>query len=192
MRLITCARCQQERPNYARGYCRSCYTVVNIASLPEKACTRCGQKDKKVRLGLCRKCYKQHWNEQNMAHVLEYTAAWVAEHPERRQASNRRYQQSLRGKRANLLKVRSRQARIKQAPGEGLTLAQWDQIVEEQQGRCYYCGEHSKMTMDHKVPLSRGGAHSPSNIVAACVTCNKRKGTQTTDEYLERLKGEAR
>jgi 5-methylcytosine-specific restriction endonuclease McrA len=47
---------------------------------------------------------------------------------------------------------------------------------------CYYCGEHfdarhpfergARMTIDHKVPISRGGGHVADNIVVACRKCN--------------------
>ena len=38
-------------------------------------------------------------------------------------------------------------------------------------GVCYYCGRRVKpeeLTMDHKIPLSRGGTSDRSNIVPAC------------------------
>jgi 5-methylcytosine-specific restriction endonuclease McrA len=49
--------------------------------------------------------------------------------------------------------------------------------VKAQQGyRCAYCGAKPKrLEIDHITPLSRGGAHSLANIVAACRTCNARK-----------------
>jgi len=40
-----------------------------------------------------------------------------------------------------------------------------------QRGICYYCGRKfrpSELTMDHKIPLSRGGTSDRSNIVVAC------------------------
>jgi len=45
-------------------------------------------------------------------------------------------------------------------------------------GVCYYCGRAfspSELTMDHKIPLSRGGRTEKINIVAACKECNNRK-----------------
>jgi 5-methylcytosine-specific restriction protein A len=45
-------------------------------------------------------------------------------------------------------------------------------------GRCYYCGaptDPAELTMDHIVPLSRGGKSTKSNIVPACKTCNTKK-----------------
>ena len=45
-------------------------------------------------------------------------------------------------------------------------------------GRCHYCGGSfppSELTMDHLVPVSRGGKASRNNVVPACKECNSRK-----------------
>lgn len=61
-------------------------------------------------------------------------------------------------------------------------------------GKCYYCeqvvGAHM-LTMDHLVPLARGGKSSKANLVPACKKCNSRKKNllpMEWDEYLEALK----
>jgi len=40
------------------------------------------------------------------------------------------------------------------------------------------------MTIDHDVPLSRGGTSDFSNLKLACSICNSRKGSRTGPEYL--------
>jgi 5-methylcytosine-specific restriction endonuclease McrA len=50
------------------------------------------------------------------------------------------------------------------------------------QYRCLYCDNFfskSNLTMDHVVPLSKGGTTGWTNIVAACQTCNGNKGNKT-------------
>jgi 5-methylcytosine-specific restriction endonuclease McrA len=45
-------------------------------------------------------------------------------------------------------------------------------------GRCHYCEAcvtPKDLTMDHLVPLVRGGKSTKSNIVTACKDCNNRK-----------------
>jgi 5-methylcytosine-specific restriction endonuclease McrA len=45
-------------------------------------------------------------------------------------------------------------------------------------GRCYYCGKSlppHRLTMDHIVPLSRGGKSKKGNVVPACKDCNNKK-----------------
>lgn len=45
-------------------------------------------------------------------------------------------------------------------------------------GICHYCGEKfspAELTMDHVVPLIRGGRSNKGNLVPACKDCNSRK-----------------
>jgi len=45
-------------------------------------------------------------------------------------------------------------------------------------GRCYYCGQQvspRELTMDHIVPIARGGKSTKGNVVCACKTCNTQK-----------------
>jgi 5-methylcytosine-specific restriction endonuclease McrA len=38
------------------------------------------------------------------------------------------------------------------------------------------------LTVDHLLPVSRGGEDTWENLVAACVECNNRKGDRTPEE----------
>lgn len=55
--------------------------------------------------------------------------------------------------------------------------------------RCAYCGAKAT-TIDHVLPRSRGGEWSWLNCVAACTTCNSRKGNRTPREAGMRLRFE--
>jgi hypothetical protein len=49
---------------------------------------------------------------------------------------------------------------------------------------CFYCHtEMSKPTLDHVIPVSRGGQHSIGNLVASCGSCNSSKGGKTIMEW---------
>lgn len=65
----------------------------------------------------------------------------------------------------------------------------WQQLVAA--GLCYYCGEkfsRDELTMDHKVPLARGGKSTKSNIVVSCKECNSSKKSKTPAELeLEKI-----
>jgi 5-methylcytosine-specific restriction endonuclease McrA len=50
---------------------------------------------------------------------------------------------------------------------------------------CQYCGMthvRSQLTLDHVIPRSQGGATSWENLVAACRSCNHRKGGRTPEQ----------
>lgn len=45
-------------------------------------------------------------------------------------------------------------------------------------GICYYCGKKflpKMLTMDHIVPISRGGKSTKGNVVPCCKSCNTDK-----------------
>lgn len=51
--------------------------------------------------------------------------------------------------------------------------------------RCQYCGtlkSPDRLTIDHVVPVSRRGTDDWTNVVAACKTCNHRKGSHLPEE----------
>jgi 5-methylcytosine-specific restriction endonuclease McrA len=50
-------------------------------------------------------------------------------------------------------------------------------------GRCFYCGKEEAETFDHRIPLTRGGHHLPSNLVPCCRSCNSRKHNRTENEW---------
>ncbi len=62
-------------------------------------------------------------------------------------------------------------------------------------GVCSYCGRRvggGALTMDHIVPLARGGRGVRGNVVPACRDCNARKKWMLPvewQEYLDRLAG---
>lgn len=54
-------------------------------------------------------------------------------------------------------------------------------------GICHYCERRfpaAKLTMDHVVPLARGGSSNPGNIVPSCPECNRSKKLETPAERL--------
>jgi 5-methylcytosine-specific restriction endonuclease McrA len=53
-------------------------------------------------------------------------------------------------------------------------------------GFCHYCGVQVKpadLTMDHLIPLIRGGQSVKGNLVPACKTCNNHKRNQLPMEW---------
>ncbi|MEW6570307.1 MAG: HNH endonuclease [Nitrospirota bacterium] len=65
-------------------------------------------------------------------------------------------------------------------------------------GICHFCGRKippKELTMDHLVPLARGGKSTKGNVVPACKECNNRKKYLLPiewEEYLNALKKDSR
>ncbi|MBF0441105.1 MAG: HNH endonuclease [Oligoflexales bacterium] len=72
----------------------------------------------------------------------------------------------------------------------------WQNLI--QSTVCYYCNtelDSKTATMDHIVPLSRGGRSRRGNVVPSCKTCNTKKRDLTPvewTEYLDSLKKQIR
>ncbi len=66
-----------------------------------------------------------------------------------------------------------------------------DRIKKRDKFICYYCNCNNKsiLTIDHKIPISRNGSDSDTNIVCCCEICNKLKGNMTEKEFKLFLKG---
>lgn len=82
--------------------------------------------------------------------------------------------------------------RQREATAEALTRETRRAIIARDGATCYLCGEPldlaaafpdpQAVTLDHVVPLARGGAHTPDNLRVACRPCNLRKGDKLPAE----------
>lgn len=71
-----------------------------------------------------------------------------------------------------------------------LKKTQW-WLTQVNRGICHYCERKfspKQLTMDHVVPLARGGTSSKGNIVPSCKDCNSKKQLDTpVDQLLRKL-----
>lgn len=61
------------------------------------------------------------------------------------------------------------------------------EVLRRDKHTCKYCGASApevKLTVDHVVPVSLGGADTPENLVAACADCNAGKTSTSPEETL--------
>ena len=67
-------------------------------------------------------------------------------------------------------------------------------VAQIQDGLCHFCQQSvgaDHLTMDHLVPLARGGKSTKGNIVPACQACNQKKQLETPAEILlNQIKGQ--
>jgi 5-methylcytosine-specific restriction enzyme A len=73
---------------------------------------------------------------------------------------------------------------LEREKARALRRTQWWQGLL-QAGRCHYCGTEvgrQALTVDHIVPLARGGRSTRGNMVPACKPCNSAKKWQTPVE----------
>lgn len=72
-----------------------------------------------------------------------------------------------------------------------INMSQLSNLFVQHSYSCYYCTFQStdlrEMTIDHVVPMSKGGDNHIRNIVPCCLKCNKRKKARSESEYLKVL-----
>ena len=64
----------------------------------------------------------------------------------------------------------------------------WKRRLAE--GICHYCQQQfkpSELTMDHVVPVIRGGKSTKGNVVPCCKECNNKKRHMLPMEWMEYL-----
>lgn len=98
----------------------------------------------------------------------EYVDNWRREHPDRVRASRKPTDSR-------------RRARLRNAVGS-FTATEWRELLCLYRSRCAYCGKKSKkLTVDHIIPLVKGGTNTIDNVAPACGKCNSSKRDKLRD-----------
>lgn len=191
-----CIDCQQTRPiqdfikdKYKKsGYKSVCYVCARLRRNPN------------ANVDLPR--------GQRVANPLsraEQSRKWAAENPERRREIDRKSRKKNAAKKAqkqreysranphirdeweanNPDKVRAnwakRSERLRAAGKYPLTRKEKNRLAKS---ACFYCGSVDKVSVDHLIPISRGGLNSVGNLVPACLSCNMSKHSKTVTEWI--------
>ncbi len=103
------------------------------------------------------------YKSNNKNKCRQYNRKYVKEHPENARVNRHNYF------------TRKTQA------GGSFTLKQWVELCQRFDFKCLRCKKKKKLTVDHVIPVSRGGTSDISNIQPLCINCNTSKGTRTVD-----------
>jgi len=60
-----------------------------------------------------------------------------------------------------------------------------DDLFERFDGMCAYCQERKATSIDHIIPVSKGGNSVPGNLLPCCKHCNSSKRNRNVFEWLE-------
>lgn len=168
----------------------------------ERKCKACTNKDCWAKKNpIENKKYKDKWYEENKDRIRE---EWKEVYKEKRDIFIA-YQYKYRSDPINLQKMKIRQSKYnKNNPEVGLahchrrrdnaivngnnTLSAQDiKQIKQLNPHCKACGVKS-VTLDHIVPLDKGGQNCIENCTVLCKTCNSSKHNKTPQEWLDHLK----
>jgi len=63
----------------------------------------------------------------------------------------------------------------------GIDIVAWNNKLSGCEGMCVNCGTVSNITIDHIIPLSKGGTNDIENLQPLCRSCNSRKYNKILD-----------
>lgn len=113
---------------------------------------------------------KQEYNQNAPTHVKE-----------RKQRYDKKYFASEKGKITTAKSVHKRRAQKISSEDGTVTSQALEELKVEQNNTCRHCGclldfsAKGQVHLDHLIPLSKGGAHTITNVVWSCASCNLRK-----------------
>lgn len=64
------------------------------------------------------------------------------------------------------------------------------QVYNRQGGKCSMCGDkinYLNITVDHVIPISKGGTNTLDNMEAMCYTCNQMKRDHMKSDFLKHI-----
>lgn len=159
--------------------------------------------------------YKREWRRRNSDREKAKDRAYYAAHreesrayrtaPERKKAAATsariRYAKSADAIRARVsayqaskppartLSRAKRRAILRDTDRREVTDRDWRRLCARYRNRCAYCESDAPLTMDHVIPLVRGGRHAIGNLIPACGSCNSSKNSRLLIEWAGRPNG---
>lgn len=116
--------------------------------------------------------------ETHRAELAAQKKVYAETHREEIAAYQKAYSAANAQRRRNL--VANRRAR-KLGNGGKYTVTEWRALCGWFGNICLKCGSDGKLTADHVIPISKGGANTIINLQPLCVSCNSSKHTKTID-----------
>lgn len=174
----------------------------------EKYCSVCGSiypntleyftSDKQRKDGLsyyCKKCLntanRKNYNSENKKYyylknredILSKRKAYYINNKDEIFLRDKKYKQSDRGK-AMIKTTRQKRRTLSKKMLSFLTIEQWNKKLDDFNNSCAYCGKaNCNLSIDHFIPLSKGGELSISNTVPCCSNCNSSKNNSDFFEW---------
>jgi len=137
-----------------------------------------------------RKTHKEEILKQHRTYYrrTDYHKKYYHIHKERILEIQRKYELTAKGRLRIIRGNHRRRVHVKDTEAT-LTVEQWGTILKMQKNACNICGrkftKKRPPTIDHIIPLSRGGGLTYENIQALCKSCNSQKHTKIDPQFIQ-------
>lgn len=108
------------------------------------------------------------------AHVNKYGREYLQEYRRKRIAVDPAYK-------ARLCNQSARYQAMRRANGGDYAVEDWEAMCALAGGRCLACGKEIALTVDHILPVSKGGSSYLTNLQPLCLSCNSSKKDRHID-----------
>ncbi len=125
--------------------------------------------------------YNAQYYQENGDHVRRRVKAYTESNPEKVETFRKAYRATPA---AQALKKAAHQRRraLKLGNGGNHTAAQWIAMCDWFGNICLKCGK-AEITVDHVVPITKGGSNDITNLQPLCGECNMSKGNRSSADY---------
>lgn len=136
-----------------------------------------------------KRCYAAHREAYRVISRRNYR-----KNPARTKQQARAWQKANRKKFSAIMVIQNAKRRSRKMGngGRGFTPAHWRALLVRVGGVCAYCRDNKADSIDHFVPLVKGGQHDFANLVPACRRCNTLKRQHDPQPWVVARFGEER
>lgn len=111
---------------------------------------------------------KRRWYQRHKETIIDKVKVWKKDNPEK-------------SRKQAIVDSHKRRARTNASSTLGITQVDIDWMLKRDNYQCLACGVTNNLTVDHVIPIFRGGANDRTNIQTLCGVCNSSKGTKVID-----------
>ena len=155
--------------------------LTSIAATPIIPCSKCGIEKPRSEFykgRVCKVCQCAINDEYSALNPEVRKKSSAAYRERNREETNRRTREWAHKFPVRALSItHARRARLAKAEGS-YTEQEWLDLCEKYNQLCAWCNNPKKLTVDHIIPISKGGSNFISNIQPLCGSCNSRKGNR--------------
>lgn len=193
-----CTKCQTWKPveqfskrskrlDGYNSHCKDCHNAINRV-LYWRDIERAREKNRAKQKHYARlekhKARRHRYRQEHLEHLLELNRKHRRANPAYYREHSKQWR--LRNLEKMQAKDSARRAFKMGQPGS-FTAEEWQELKQRYNFTCLCCGRREpeiKLTVDHVVPISKGGASTIENIQPLCKTCNSAKNVNIIDYRL--------